>query len=198
MVAYYLQQWQVARDLRPRWAQVLEVNYRHAPLGATDIGSVFAARSATFVPGLFRHHSLRLSASYQKHIEKEPLPATINYRFPNLVAYPRGISGRRDQTLLAFYADYAFPLFYPDLSLPGVLYIKRIHANIFADRAYATFLSDDELPVKKTVTLQSYGLDLVAHVHLLRFFFPFDIGARGYYHPETKEFGWNLIFGIRM
>jgi len=194
----YLQQRQVARDLRPRWAQVVDVNYRHTPFGGTDMGSVFSVRGATSIPGFARHHSLRLGYAYQKHLAGERVRNTINLRFPNMISYPRGIRGQWHQSVVSLSADYALPLIYPDLSLPGIFYIKRIHANLFADRTYAVPFPTEEIPSPPTVRLQSYGIDIIARLHLFRFFFPFDLGARVFYHPETRKFDANLIFEVRM
>ena len=40
------------------------------------------------------------------------------------------------------------PLFYPDLSIPSIIYIKRLRTNSFFDLAYA----NDILEVTNTVT----------------------------------------------
>lgn len=194
----YRQQRMVARDLRPRWAQVVDVNYRHSPFNGANMGNVFSARVVGFFPGLARHHSLRLAASWQEHKAGENLERTVNYRFPNLIAYPRGITGRRDLKAFVVSADYALPLFYPDLSLPPFLYLKRISTNLFADRAYTqTMVLPENGPAfKKNETLHSTGVEVSANMHLLRFISPLDLGLRFYYLPQTGKTGFTMLFGI--
>jgi len=183
------------RDLRPRWAQVLDLNFRHGPFGKTDMGSVASARTVVFVPGLAKHHSLRLSAAVQKHVRGDRRPNTINYAFPNLINYPRGVTAREDDNLASVSADYAFPLFYPDWSLPPVIYLKRIHANLFIDHARAgNSLPMPDGTVRKTrESLNSVGLDLVGTLHLFRIFSPMDLGVRAIYRPEEKKFRFDVL-----
>jgi hypothetical protein len=194
----YRQQRSVQRDIRPRWAQVVDVNYRHTPFSGADMGSVFSARVTGFFPGILRHHSLRLSAGWQEHISGTPVEQTINYRFSNLINYPRGITGHRDDQVAVFSADYAFPILYPDLSIPYIVYLKRISANLFIDRAYIeTMIQPEEGPsyVNKDV-LNSMGVELTGNMHFFRFISPIDLGGRMYYLPENKETGFQLLFGV--
>ncbi len=194
----YLQQRMVARDLRPRWAQVVDVNYRHTPFQGANMGSVFSARIIGFLPGLARHHSLKLAASWQEHKSGVNLERTINYRFPNLIAYPRGFTGRRDHKVSVLSADYSLPLLYPDLSLPPFIYLKRISANLFADRADTqTLVVPENGPAfKKNETLYSTGVEVSGNMHLLRFISPLDLGLRIYYLPQTGKTGFTMLFGI--
>ncbi|MDW7761511.1 MAG: hypothetical protein SCM96_12875 [Acidobacteriota bacterium] len=187
-----------ARDLRPRWAQALDLNYRQTPFGKTDMGSVASARAVVVVPGLAKHHSLRLSAAYQKHVRGELIPDTINYTFPNLVNYPRGVTAREDDNLASVSADYAFPLFHPDWSLPPVIYLKRIHLNLFADHARAgNNLPMPDGTVRKTrETLNALGLDLVGTLHLFRIFSPLDLGVRAIYRPEERTIRFDFLVAV--
>ncbi len=192
----YRQLRSVARDLGPRSAQVIDLNYRHTPFGGTDMGSVFSGRLIWYFPGLIRHHSLRLSAAYQQQEEGTPKEQTINYIFPNLINYPRGISGRYDRRTYSFSADYAFPVAYPDWALSSLVYIKRISLNLFADYAQATrrVKPDGEDPYNVTDTLHSFGGDILNDVHLLRFFAPVTLGLRTIYLPETDDLEFRLLF----
>lgn len=71
------------------------------------------------------------------------------------------------------------PLFYPDLTLPGLLYLKRIRCGVFYD--YATGDGNYYLD-RKTDTFhdykeifRSYGTEILADFHVLRI--PFLISA---------------------
>jgi hypothetical protein len=194
----YRQQRSVARDMRPRWAQIADLNYRHTPLSGADMGSVFSARIIGFFPGLLRHHSLRLSAAWQEKKAGTPVQGTVNYSFPNLIAYPRGITGRNDHRVSVLSADYAFPVMYPDLSLPKVIYLKRVSANLFIDRADTkTLISPAEEPsYYNQDVLYSFGADLIGNMHFFRFISPIDLGVRMYFLPETQKAGFQMLFGI--
>ena len=194
----YRQRRAVAKDLRPRWAQIADINFRHTPFGGGDMGSVFSARITGFFPGLFRHHSIRLSAAFQEHVAGTPEEQTINYRFPNLISYPRGITGRYDDQLLTFSADYALPLFYPDWSLPPILYLRRVSANFFADHAVAEFMviPEEGDPFNNRERLNTMGVDLTGNMHLFRFFNPLDLGLRTIYRAEDEQIVFQLLFGI--
>ena len=194
----YRQGGSVLRDIRPRWAQVIDINYRHTPFSGANMGSVFSARFASYFPGIIRHHSFKLTASWQEHQSGIPVQQTINYRFSNLINYPRGVTGRRDDRVAVLSADYAFPLLYPDLSIPYFLYLKRISANLFADRAYTESLvqPENESPYIQKGILNSVGVELTGNIHFFRFIEPVDLGVRMYYLPENEETGFQLLFGI--
>lgn len=194
----YRQQRSVQRDIRPRWAQVVDVNYRHTPFSGADMGSVFSARVIGFLPGFLRHHSLRLSAGWQEHTSGTPVEQTINYRFPNLINYPRGVTGRRDDQVTILSADYAFPLMYPDLSIPYLIYLKRISANLYIDRAWTETLvqPEGESSYLNQDILNSMGVELTGNMHFFRFIRPADLGIRMYYLPESQKTGFQLLFGI--
>jgi hypothetical protein len=196
----YRQQRTVARDIRTRWGQVLDISYRHTPFGGGDMGNVFATRLALFFPGLLRHHSLRLIGSFQSRQDGERLNQTINYTFSNQIVYPRGISGRYDDQAVAFSADYAFPIIYPDWRIPHLVFIKRVSSNIFYDYAFVRYseqVTSGEAR-KFEGSLSSMGIDIMAHTHLFRFFFPIDMGVRAYMPSDQEsvqfQFLWSVSF----
>lgn len=194
----YWQQRSVMRDIRPRWGQVVDINFRHTPFGGTDMGSVASARLINFLPGLARHHSLRITGAYHERVRGNPKENTINYIFPNLINYPRGITGRDDLKSLSFSADYAFPLAYPEWTIPSLLYIKRLSINLFTDYANATrrvIPDEDDLdPYLVNENLWSLGVDLMSDVHVLRFFAPMNIGLRSSYLPGEERWDFRLLF----
>lgn len=195
----YWQMRSVMRDIRPRWGQVIDINFRHTPFGGTDMGSVASARLISFFPGLARHHSFRIGAAYQERRRGTPKENTINYMFPNLINYPRGITGRNDLKTLSFSADYAFPLAYPEWTIPSLLYVKRLSMNLFADYANATRRvvpdEDENLdPYLVKDDLWSLGVDLMSDVHVIRFFAPMNIGLRSSYLPGEERFDFRFLF----
>ncbi len=194
-ITAYSQRRRVERDIRPRWGQVVDFQYRHSAFGG-DMGSVLAVGSTLLFPGVARHHSLRLSGAYQKHRGGDIPEQTIHYIFPNLIAYPRGSIIRRDDVLQTFTADYAFPLFYPEWAIPSVVYLKRLHLNMFGDWARAGFRPLDGEGDRVYEQWISVGVDLVAHVHLLGFFSPFDVGLRTTYTTDTRNVNSRLLMSF--
>ncbi len=114
------------KDVRRQWAQMAEALYEHTPLSGDFKGAHFWVRGRLYFPGLFKHHSLRLTAGYEWH-------KPMNYRFPSYQPLPRGYSFSFHKQALAFNADYALPLLYPDWNLSAWFYLKRVRANIFYD-----------------------------------------------------------------
>ncbi len=195
----YNQQRTVARDIRTRWGQVLDVSYRHTPFAGGDMGEVFATRLALFFPGLLPHHSLRLIGSYQKRREGTSVDQTINYTFSNQVVYPRGITGRNDDQAAIFSVDYAFPVVYPDWRIPHLVFVKRVSSNIFYDYAnvrYSQKSSSDEVISRHEGSLSSMGIDLLAHLHLFRFFFPLDMGVRAYLPGDQESIQFQFLWSV--
>ena len=197
----YFQHRMVPRDLRPRLGLVLDINYRHTPFrNGGDMGSVMAGRALAYLPGLSRHHSIRLNASWQQRKPGNEAKQTINYSYGNAVNYPRGITSRSDDKATVLTADYAMPLFYPDWRIGPVFYIKRFSMNVFYDHAAVSYTLREENRETETrnETLHSYGMDLMSQLHLLRFFAPFNMGVRVMFpstHDAPKfQFLWTINF----
>lgn len=197
----YLQRRLVARDIFPRWGVVSDISYRHTPLGGTDMGSVWGSRGIGYLPGLFRHQGLRLSAAYQEKTRGTRKPNSVNYTFGNVITYPRGFSSSQDRILdhrqlTSFTADYAFPLVYPDLSLPPLIYLKRLHAHVFTDFARATKYADPENPeMSLREDLLSYGFGITGDMHFFRFYAPVRLGVEIAF-PENENVAYQLLMGV--
>ncbi len=196
----YWQRRMVPRDLRPRWGYQLDLQYRHSMIRGGDIGAVMSGRLTGFFPGLFRHHHLRLSAAMQKHQQGQIRKNTMNYRFPSLISYPRGFTTRRDDRLWIISADYALPLWYPDLAIPYALYLKRFYLNVFGDYAAA------KRPVRdsggwwhmRDISMYSVGADLMANVHLIGVFTPVELGFRTAYIPREGVTEHRFLVSIQL
>ncbi|TVQ18508.1 MAG: hypothetical protein EA361_01330, partial [Bacteroidetes bacterium] len=196
----YRQRRSVARDIFPRQAQILDINYRHTPLGEWDMGSVFSMRGTVFFPGLIRHHGIRLSGAYQdrkrgvNEITAETLP--IIYTFGNIIGYPRGISGQSHRQLRTFSADYAFPLLYPDISIPYLLYLKRLRTSLFYDHALAKPFPERNNPSAiQSETLYSWGFSLTGDMHLLGIYAPIALGVQTAF-TSYNDYTFQLLFNV--
>lgn len=171
------------KDIYPQWGQILDLNFRHTPFGGSDIGDILAAESRLFFPGLFKHQSINIYAAFQRRNN------TGTYQFGDLVNYPKGYTGQSNDSLCSFSVNYDLPLFYLDLRLGSLIYLKRIRANIFYD--YGEGWNRGQRNIYR-----SHGTAVLCNLHLLRFVAPIEIGARFIYVPEYSDFKTELLFGI--
>jgi hypothetical protein len=170
------------RDMNPRWGQILDLNYRTAPFANDTLGSMLAAETRLFFPGAFHHHSFNVYGGYQKRFDPNPL-------FSNIVRLPRGFSGIYVNRLSSLAVNYKFPVFYPDVSLSSLAYLKRVKANIFYD--YAQGHSPD-----LNNSWQSAGIELFVDLHILRFLAPIELGYRFIYRPELNDVRSEFLFSV--
>ncbi|MDD5693783.1 MAG: hypothetical protein PHD61_00555 [Bacteroidales bacterium] len=175
------------RDLYPKWGLTLDMNFRHTPFGGNSLGTIGSAEAYIYLPGLVRHHGVRLYVALQ---QKDP----GEYRFADLINYPRGYSGIYLDKAFSFSAGYKFPFWYPDLALGSVVYLKRLKAAVFWDYAKGESANGKQQAKKKEY--QSMGIDLTADMHVLRFLAPFDLGLRTIYLPEESGLQFQFLFSI--
>lgn len=191
------------RDITSRWGQLLELNYRHTPIGGIDLGEILAVHSRLYIPGILRHHSIRIDNDWQQKSRGEMYyndDTRLYYRyFSNMVDLPRGYGNVDNDWMYSFKGDYMFPLISPDLNIPGVMYLKRITSNLFYDysetRMHVQLANTGEWLTQRH-TFESIGAELRAELHPFRFVYPMTIGYRYAYHPQTKNNYSEVMIGI--
>lgn len=180
------------RDLSPEWGQVLRWQRRSAPFEDENLGSINAVEMTLYFPGILPYHSLQIDAAVQR---QKP----VKYYFSDITGFPRGYSGEPGEELLVLRSGYLFPLMYPDFSLPGVLYLKRVNAGLFADAGINGF------PVVNEQTggrewhddrLFSWGGSLAAEFHLFRLITPFNVSMGVARLQPEDEYTFLFSFGI--
>ncbi len=178
-----------ARDLFPKFGQTLHVWYNISPFNEILKESIGAIEGKLYLPGIFRHHSLQIDVGYQEQISKYFRQATI-------LAFPRGYPSTASDRLRIIRIDYAFPLFYPDLSISPVLFIKRIKADLFYDYAENKYINANNETVFNFPN--STGVDITADFYPFRSIFPFETGLRTIYFPGSRNLAYQLIFNINL
>lgn len=179
---------QSKRDIYPRWGQSISLHYFDTPFREGQffknndyLSTLWSAETYLYFPGLFRNHSFRLRGAFQNE-------AVSNYAFRSEIQYVRGFSYQSFQEQATFSANYALPLWYPDIALGPVIYFQRFRANAFYDYGIA-----------RTEDLQrdfySVGMDLLADFNVLRYLPVFSAGARVVYVPEQNTFLFNVLVG---
>lgn len=183
---YFSQTYKTAlRDLQPRWGQVLVLNYRQTPIKLENFGNgkTFAAQGILYLPGLLKHHGIRLYGGYQERSGEVIYSALVNL--------PRGLSGISFDKILSAKVDYVFPIFYPDWRLGPIAYFKRFKARLFYDFYFSG-------PNLSELSDQTAGIDLTTDVHLFSMLAPFEIGARAVYLQGAQVVNINLLFSFNI
>ena len=186
----YLQQ--SAQDVYPNFGFTADTRYYHTPNGDIDLGSMIFGQSYLFLPGIMANHGIRFYAGYQNK------KIIDTYSFSDIIRYPRGW-GKVNSTEMQSYAfDYKLPLFYPEWSIGGLAYIKRITSSLFADYAKlkGNYYENGTPNGTYTSQISSYGIELTTDVNFLRFYAPIEIGFRTSYLPEVNNVYFDFLFSI--
>ena len=118
------------QNIFPRFGQSLSAYYGESVNGVT--ARKFQAQAAIYLPGLLRNHGLKFEGGYKNE------GLANNYRFLDNFKHARGYIPIQGDQEIVFSTNYAMPLFYPDFGFGGLLYLKRVRANIFADLSKVT------------------------------------------------------------
>jgi hypothetical protein len=179
------------RDILPRWGQVADINFVHAPFNTSQVGSEVSLNGTLYLPGFLQHHTLRLGAGFMNQKAEK-------YILNNLISMSRGYESFTSEEFIKLTADYVFPVIYPDLNIWHLLYIKRIKAAIFYDHGlgYNVHVPSGDSYVSKDLKFRSFGFDLTSDFHLAHILFPFDMGVRFSYPLDDAKPKWELLMSI--
>ncbi|MFL5728212.1 MAG: hypothetical protein ACJ75J_01890 [Cytophagaceae bacterium] len=180
-----------SRDMRSRWGQSFYINYQAAEEGTYQpaqggnfsVKELFSTEEALYMPGITKHHSLKLDGAFQRQ-------GNGRFSFVSPINQVRGFSGIFGyRNFYRLSADYKLPLLYPDLRLGPVLYLKRVKANLFYDYGYADY-------GLRKAHYYSIGGDVMNDLHLFNFIAPVEIGVRYIYKPQERAGLIQLLFNI--
>jgi len=107
------------------------------------------------------------------------------------VQVPRGYLSVASEKTSSLAFNYKFPFLYPDLSLGGLAYIKRIKANLFYDQAFYRYNGND-------FSRGSVGTELTSDLHLLRFLLRIDTGIRVGYRLDDNRWFADFLFSVTL
>jgi hypothetical protein len=188
------------RDFLYRWGQTLDFEIYNTPYGGDFEGRLMAVNSVLYFPGLFKHHYLYGRVNYQESLQGIE---TNLYSFRNRIFKPRGYSYPNDEKFLTLSANYAFPLWYPDIALGPVFNIQRIKLNLFYDYGKGTgsnfFYHNDEPIVYYIPTdavYNSFGVETTVDFNIMRFLPKFELGFRTTYVTENRYAAAGTVFEI--
>ncbi len=195
------------RDVNYRWGQIIEGNFQSTPFNGVNVGKILGFRTRMYFPGLLKHHSVKIDNEYQYKWKGERYESSSDdlylhfYRFGNYYNYARGYINYTNDELYSLKVNYMFPLWNPDLSIPGLLYAKRITTNLYFDYSRSSltyYLASNAQKIKVTNEYKSIGAEFLCETHIFRFLFPINIGYR---YSRLLDFNANhheLLMGINI
>ena len=188
------------RDIAPKFGQTVSFYNRNLPFGGNLDGGIMAVQASIFLPGILKHHSLRLRGGIQNQSGYKTAIGSPNsnlYLFGSPIIFPRGYIYRPFENFQTASIEYRLPLFDPDFVLGRFLYFKRFKANLFADFGsgstnYNWIETRDGKQVNfrrsNTGNFTSFGIDLTTQFHVMRFSQQFEVGMRAVYLPDKGQF----------
>ena len=189
---------QSKRDFNPKFGQYLAFDYFNTPYGGDYQGWQWTARGFFYFPGLFKHHSIVLRGGYQESLETHELDV---YEFRNQLFKPRGYSYPESSKFMTLSANYALPLWYPDISLGPLLNIQRVKANVFYDygkgEGFNYFYSSDVIyAVATDDTYNSFGAEITVDVNLFRLMPQFEFGVRATQIRANESYNAGWVYEV--
>ena len=188
---------QSKRDVAPRKGIAVSAIFRHTPFGGQFQGQLGAVAGSLYVPGIGKHHTLRLRGGYQQQWGRTDTRSL--YRFAPGILYPRGADYIAYDQLQIAGAEYHLPLLNPHWALGRWLYIQRIRGVVFTDYAEGSARIPTQNGGFRTVRGYEHtvGADLVFAFNPLRLRIPLEVGVRATYNVRTGEFRYEpLIIDI--
>lgn len=147
------------RNLKPQ----LGYSLRGDMIGGfnSNFGTVYSLYACGYFPGIFKNHSLTLAVSTQYQNCK-------TYNFGAKGLYLNGVNDNyATKNYSAAALNYSLPIAYPDWGIEGLLFIKRIQANLYGGYSYGDYILSSN---GQTIGLNnySYGADLTFDFTALR------------------------------
>lgn len=169
------------QNLMPSYGQIFDFRVRTTPLTKSAFGKQYSFEFFQFFPGLFKHHGLRLYGGFELFSD-----SADNTYFGRIINEPRGFGLLPNGNAIAAGINYALPLAYPDLSIPWIIYLKRIRAAVFTDFVWV-----------ENVPFNTIGIECMSDLHIFGFPAPVEAGVRTSYVPDSKTLSWDILFRIR-
>ncbi len=165
------------RDIYSRFGQEISFRYITSSINNSNNDKRGTLSGKLFFPGMFKHHSLRISAGIE--MKENPQLESI-YLYDTQLEWVRGYDDFHYDYSQRLTVDYSLPLAYPDLNLGSVLYLKRIHSSAFYDMGVYRYFSEVHSP-------SSAGIDLNFEFFLFRLPIPFEMGVRYAHRLEDNQ-----------
>jgi hypothetical protein len=188
------------RDIYPRWAQIIDLNYSLAPFDRSIYGTAGSLKTSFYFPGIFPGNGIKV------RIEKEK-QNPVKYFYGNSVSLPRGYNDLFVKEIDFLSVDYVIPLAYPDLTVGSLLYLKRIRGGLFYDFASGPgnsifkYTDSGIVPLYNQTSresLKSFGFELLADFHILRIPYMISGGVQTAWKFINETPSFKLLFNINL
>ncbi|HAF30490.1 MAG TPA: hypothetical protein DCG75_15720 [Bacteroidales bacterium] len=188
---FYSYQRKAERDIIPKLGAVFDLRLFNSPFESELYGYMYNLDALFYLPGWY-NSGFKVDFGYQ--YQQPDL-----YLFSSDFSFPRGILRKRTEKMFKLYADYIFPIAYPDWNLGSLIYLKRFRGDFFADYAFNTYRTVNEAQTAYIWPIDhnfSFGIELTADYHILRTIFPLNTGVRVGYTPTEGDLFIEMVFGI--
>ncbi len=188
------------RDIYPKWAQILDFNYRNAPFDKAIYGSDISLKTAFYFPGILANNSIKIRLETEKQDPAE-------FLYGSFSSLPRGYNNILSKRINFYSADYALPLVYPDFNVASLLYLKRIRADFFYDYAsgpgnsFYQYSANGLSPLYNNsdkISFSSFGFELLADFHFLRIPYMISTGIQSSWKSISGPPSVQLLFNINI
>jgi hypothetical protein len=195
-LAYASQLKQSTRDVAPRGGATLLATYRTTPFATNLKASQVGVQGSVYLPGLARHHSLRLRGGYQYQQQDQ-------YNFTAAISYPRAETSYISfDNLTAASFDYSLPLAFTHLTFGRVLYVQRFRATAFLDLAQGNLrvpATAQNPALLYTQNFRNVGADVLALFNVFHLRTPIEAGVRVAYSSYLGRMVVQpLAFSVRL
>lgn len=198
-LGYASQLKQSARDVAPRGGATLLATYRTTPFGTNLRASQVGVQGSVYLPGLAKHHALRLRGGFQYQQQGQ-------YNFSSVISFPRAETSYVSFDRLAVgSADYNLPLAFVHWSVGRMLYVQRLRATAFVDLAQGSSLVTLRTPAGQLVPTRLYqdyrnaGGDFMVLFNVFHLRTPIEAGVRVAYSNNLQQVVVQpLAFNVRL
>ncbi|MBX2843305.1 MAG: hypothetical protein KTR26_16155, partial [Flammeovirgaceae bacterium] len=158
-VRFSRQQSRAVQFINSRFAQVLEFNYLSTFKTNRNKGNQFTTTATLFFPGIWKNHSFSMEGSFQNE------GFTDTYQFRDIFRYARGYNGIPHDDIFRGSINYALPLFYPDVALGPIAFVKRVKLNLFYDYSKACYNKFKGIEVSSTPEVKDHIYSLPTEIY---------------------------------
>jgi len=170
------------RDIYPRLATEFQIYYAMVFNDFKKSNDLRFGSIRKYFPGIFKHHSLN------GYLAGESTNDWTDYTFQSRMPLVRGYQTTPD---ILGSLNYAFPLFYPDISMASLLFIKRVRATLFYDYGLLEGRHGDDFQ-----QCRSFGAELTFDFNpLTLYYLELNAGIRYSYRVENGERMIEIILG---
>jgi hypothetical protein len=144
------------QNLNAKWSQSVIVDYFKSLDNTVSCEKISTIVNLS-VAGISKNHGLDFSFRYKKELMAN------DYLYVDDFIHARGYKPLNNDTETVYSANYRFPICYPDLGFGGILYLKRIHGNLFYDSGMTeslnTKIKQNSTGAEMIFTLSPLNLD---------------------------------------